>query len=478
MDKSNSTKGGRHPFPVWFIWFVRIMLAAAIVYGGFWVRQRLIDTAPQNKRRPKGERTAVVEVKPLRRESRRVTLSAMGTVIPICELDLRSRVNGEVVEMSPSLEPGGRLNAGDMVLRLDTDDYELALSRAQAALRDVEAQSSELDLQEKNYVDSLEIAKSAVKLGEEELGRKASLVRGDSISKSARDAEERTVLSLRAQVQSIENSLRLLPSRRAVTQAKLEQAKDLVAQARLDLERTTIRCPFNAVVIERSATIGAQVTAQTSLARLVDADAFHVETPIRMSRLNWIALPANGKPGANVIVRPSGANHLDSQYKGEVVRLQASLEKGGRLARILVKVEDPLDASATPLLLDSFVNVEIEGPLLEDVFVLPGDTVRGGGDVWLLTSEGRLDVRRVTSAWSDGESVIVRGGLKEGERLILSDIASPVPGMKLSLPDEARKAMSAKGAGPGKGGPVKGGPGKGGQGKRAGAESGGKAGAR
>ena len=106
------------------------------------------------------------------------------------------------------------------------------------------------------------------------------------------------------------------------------------------------------------------------------------------------------------------------------------------MARLLVGVRDPLDLAKPapdrhPLLLDAYVRVELEGTTLRDVIRIPRSALRNGNQVWVMTGDGSLAIRDVTIAWSGPGHVDISAGLDNGERVVTSGLAAPVPGMAL-----------------------------------------------
>jgi hypothetical protein len=118
-----------------------------------------------------------------------------------------------------------------------------------------------------------------------------------------------------------------------------------------------------------------------------------------------------------------------------VVRALGDLEEEGRMARLLVSVDDPLgfEVSAPPLLLGSFVRVEIDGTPLVDVAVLDAALLHDGKHVWVMNDSNELEIRAVTVAFRGRDQVFVSSGLSAGERVIRSGLSVPVAGMSLRL---------------------------------------------
>ena len=500
------------PVPVWFVWVIRLAVAGAIVWAGFMVYGWLMAHKPKRDRRPRGERVVTVETRTLERVSQQITIATTGTVVPARELSLMPRVSGQVVEVSSELEPGGVLAARSTVVTIDRTDFELELSRAETTLAtarnacaraDVQlatsrnrllqsqAQLTQARAQETQTEASLiqagaqvvtaeygyaiergkqDVAKhewtlvehreSATELERELTLRKPHLRKAESDVEAAKagvKGAQGTVDAALGAVAVAEAAVEIAKATIEADALALESAKSAVksaevglARAKLDLVRTEVRVPFNAVVVDRTVTVGAQVSPQTRLAGLVDADAFWVEVALPLDRTPWIAMPVDGKPGAAAVVRHSGALGGRGEWRGTVVHRLPQLEPNGRQVRLLVEVRNPLVApdGVPPLLLDSFVSVELAGPKLDNVLVLPRVCIHNGNEVWLRNGEKRLEVRTIDVLWSDGQSAVVETGLEAGEQLVISDVASAIPGMQIALPGES----PARGGPPGQAG--------------------------
>ncbi len=66
---------------------------------------------------------------------------------------------------------------------------------------------------------------------------------------------------------------------------------------------------------------------------------------------------------------------------------------------------------------------------------LPRSALREESKVWIY-QDGLLEIRPVTVVWRDADTVYLSGGVSPGERIVTTDIATPVEGMKLRLPDQ------------------------------------------
>jgi multidrug efflux pump subunit AcrA (membrane-fusion protein) len=230
-----------------------------------------------------------------------------------------------------------------------------------------------------------------------------------------------------------------------------------VQRAHLSLSRTTLVAPFNAFVQMERVDLGQLVGPQSQLATLVGTDTFWVQVSIPLDKLPYVKLPQGDNAGSHARVWiDTGQGRIERE--GRVIRLLGDLDPVGRMARLVVEVQDPfglkpktssaesglakptdeMDAgsptpSALPLLLGSFVHVDIEGKRLDQVVEIPRRALRSDNTVWLLNSKDELTIKSVRVVWSTSRSTIIRGSLATGDRVIVSRLGGAVSGMKLRV---------------------------------------------
>ncbi|MEL6187279.1 MAG: HlyD family efflux transporter periplasmic adaptor subunit, partial [Myxococcota bacterium] len=228
-------------------------------------------------------------------------------------------------------------------------------------------------------------------------------------------------------------------------QAELEAARSALERAQVDLGRTTLRAPFDAFVKEESVDLGQLVQPNASIMTLVGTAAFWVQVSLLLGDLGFLQLPApDGTGGSRVRVRQSLGGGQNIDVEGRVLRVLGDLDPKGKMAQVLVQVDNPLDLDTTvPLLLGSVVSVRIEGEPLEDVYVLPRLALHEDGKVWLVEG-GKLAIREVSVVHRALDEVFVRGGLGQDAVVITSRIPAPVPGMALRIEDGSSKTAEAR----------------------------------
>jgi multidrug efflux pump subunit AcrA (membrane-fusion protein) len=216
----------------------------------------------------------------------------------------------------------------------------------------------------------------------------------------------------------------------------VKNARADLEKAVLNLSRTKIRVPFNALVLEKKVDSGSLVTTQGELATLVDVDAFLVETLVPPDRL--AALNINEKTGSKAIIR---SQYSKEPWQGTLVRTTGKISSKSRMAGVIIFVKDPLglknQETRPQLLLDDYVDVRIQGQILENVYSIPRSILRDKNTVWVYQS-GKLVIKQVSLAWKEENLVFIRSGILPGDEVITSDLPAPVNGMALQQDSGAR----------------------------------------
>jgi RND family efflux transporter MFP subunit len=386
----------------------KILLPLIIIALGLAVGTYLKRTAPKASRRPPVAMVPLVQVETLSAKPQKVVVEAMGTVVAARQIQLKSRVAGEIIFVHEDFIEGGLLKAGTEILRIDPKDYQLALAQKKRALADAQ------------FEFEVEQGYQAV------AKREWELLAGDG------------------QPDDLNADLALRKPHLERARARIEAARADLEQAQLDLERTVVRAPFNAIVLTKQVDIGTRTTANEALALLVDADQFWVRVAVPLEQLRWIKLPSQ----TNAAGAKARILYRDQYQRPALVsKLLNDLGEAGQMARLIATVEDPLGIAADqpnppPLLLGEVVQVEIEGGRVENAITIPRRALRDQDRIWIMSADGRLEIRPVTIAWRGQQSVLVTEGVSDGERLIVSDLATPVAGMQLKV-DQAPAGAAA-----------------------------------
>ncbi|GAB6053846.1 efflux RND transporter periplasmic adaptor subunit [Magnetospira thiophila] len=380
---------------------LRLVLPLVILVGAGLVGLQMMQTSPKAERKPPQRMARLVEVLPVEVTTRRAVVEATGTVRAARTITLQPRISGPVIGISPEFLPGGLFTVGEEILRIDDTDYALVVQQRQAALAEAQANHS-------------------IELGQQAIARSEFKLLGKNIGKN-------------------ESGLVLRAPQLSKVEAALRTAESSLKQARLELSRATVTAPFDAVVETRDVNLGAQVTPTTKLATLIGTDRYWVEVPVPTDRLKWLHIPRRGEDlGSEVRIFDEAAWGAGAYRTGRVIGMQSGLEEQGRMAKLLVAVEDPLslkpeNAGQPVLLIGSYVRAEIQGVEIGPGAVLPRHLLRDDNTLWLMDGDNKLQILPVELLYKQRDWVMLKTPLDAEARIVSTDLASPVAGMPLRL---------------------------------------------
>ncbi len=361
----------------------------------------ILNSKPKPKRRPPVKISSVVKVQEVKKVSKDIIIEAMGTVLSSRTLALKPSVSGTVQGVNENLVPGGLVKKGDVLISLDTRDYQFVYEK-----RKNELEAVLMDLR-------LEEGSQAVALREYELIKEYS---GDSLNDAPMD-------------------LALRKPQLAKTKARAAAARTEMAMAQLNLERTSLTAPFNGIVIDKNVATGAQVNSQTTVATIADTDTYWVRVSLPQKDLALMKLPVDGLDGPQAEITNIGQRIGVEMWQGELVRILPDVDPKGLMVRILIAIDNPTTPQKgnLPLLIGSVVRAQIEGLKIDHCYPVPRGVLRPDQTVLIASDEDTLVIQAVAIAWQNDEEAYVISGLKEGDRLITSNIAAPIPGMALTV---------------------------------------------
>ncbi len=387
---------------------ITLLIALLIIGIATGISIYWVSNPPKAEKVHKEQQAPHVSVMAIKVIDHPTTIYAMGDVIPSQSLNLTSRISGMVTELGENFIEGGRLQKGEKIVQLDPTDFRLVIEQRKS------------DLAQAEFKYKLEQGQQAIAKQEYEL-------LGSTLSQQERE------LVLR------KPHLNAARSNVSAATARLKQAQ-------LDLERTLTVSPFNAIILNRNANIGSWISTfstGTPLAKLVSTDNFWIDTSLPMDKLKWLSIPglSNDLPSAVKVMYDSAWGEGIFR-KGMVKRLKAEVEPAGRMAKLIIEVNDPLslyldNKGAPSMVLGTFVRVAIEGKVLKDVIALPESVLHDGRSLWLVDQQQTLMVQEVKPIWSEqGLIYLPKKMLAEGVRVITSNLSTPVVGMDVHVVEE------------------------------------------
>ncbi len=335
---------------------------------------------------PKKERLdldPLVEVLVLEAMTANFTIGSQGTVRPRTETTLSAEVSGTISQISPKFVAGGVFQAGEVLMRIDSTNYDVALLQAEALVtqRQIEHDGAK-KLQSQGYRAESEYASAVA----------------------------------------------------ALASAKAEQVR-----AQRNLERTYIRVPYEGMVRSRDTDLGEFVNTGTPLGVVFATDFAEIRLPLTDLDLAYIDLPktadlansgeAHG-PAVRITARQKGQ---DVEWPARIVRSEGVVDEKSRVTYAVARVKDPyqLHSDGVPLPVGTFVTAIIDGTVAENVIQIPRGIVRGTNELVFVDAEDKIDIRNVDIVRSDSESAYVSDGASPGERVVITVLESAIDGLKV-----------------------------------------------
>ncbi len=385
-----------------FVLILAIALSALIIKNG---------KKPHHKQHAPA--TTVVEVIQLRKSDFQIWIKSQGTVRPRTESTLIPEISGRIIKISAAFREGAFFEAGEELLQIDPSNYQLAITVA------------------KSQVAAMKLA-----LAEEQA--------------KARQAEKNWQ---RLGLEEQPTGLVLHKPQLAAARASLASAEALLKQARLDQQRTHIVAPYAGRILEQQVDIGQYVSPGTLLAKIYAVDYAEIRLPLSNQQLQFINVPElyRGQDQKNLILPEVSiiANMGLKRYQwiGLIVRAEGAYDTRNRRLSLVAQIDNPYAKNAEnrpPLKVGQFVEAEIEGKLLKNVFVIPADAIKNSAQVMIVDEQSQLNIRQIDIIWRDADVAIVRTGLQEGEWLAITPVQYAVNGLTVRAMKQGNAILTTK----------------------------------
>lgn len=386
----------------------------------------------------------LVSVEPAMRQDVPVVIEGHGAVRPAVQVEVVPQVAGQIVELHPAMVDGGFFDAGDVLLRIDPTDYELAM--AEAAAQHEQAEAERLSAEARLVEARVELADAHI-----EVDHARTLHAKGAATPRELDRAELVVERAEAVLQGADAALRRADAVRRM-------AGVAVRAAEVSLERTRLTLPFDGRVLDERVDLGRHVRPGDAIATVYGTDLLEIDVPLQDGELAWFdvprrAAPADGNadgpdgppgatanpealpgPEAEVSVAFAGRS---GTWAGRVVRSAGQVDARSRMVHVVVQVPGPADGRDADLLVPGmFVQVAITGRVLHDVITVPLHALRDGDRVWVV-ADGRLRVRPVQVVRRTGDAACIRSGLAGGELVVTTALDIVTDGMVVRVSEAA-----------------------------------------
>jgi RND family efflux transporter MFP subunit len=321
-------------------------------------------------------------------------LNASGYVVAQRKAAVASKVTGRLISLS--VEEGSRVKEGQVIARLESDDVAAALKQAEANLNAAR--------------HNLEEAKADLNDAELSFKRDKELVAQGFISRAEYDTAEARYKKAAAAV--------------AAAQAEIKANNAALQGAKVAMEYTLIRAPFDAVVLTKNADIGDIVTpigaaanVQAAVVTIADMSSLQVEADVSESNLRLVKV---GQPcEIQLDALP------DLRFRGAVHMIVPTADRSKATVLVKVKFMDK-DSRILPEMSAkvAFLSREVREDEQKARTAIPARAVvvrKGKHSVFLLKDD-RVKETPVTTGETLGDMIEVLGGVKTGDRIAVSPL--------------------------------------------------------
>ncbi len=373
----------------------QIILPFVILLVGILIAVLFISMKKPPETKAEVDNTPIVSIEKIIVSPMTLDVQSYGIVTPKYETEMVAQVSGQIVELSPLFVPGGFVKKGQLLARIDPSDYEANLIDAEANM-----------------------ASARASLEQEEAQGKVAQSEWETITNAS------------------PSELSLRKPQLAQELAKVKAAQASVLRAKRNLERTEIRAPYDAMVESRNIGLGSFVSVTFNVGKLLGTSVAEIRLPVADQQLKF--LKGNGVESVAV---------LEGTYSGEtkkwpakIIRSEGVIDSTSRMSYLVAEIKDPYllspeNTSTLPLRFGSYVNAKILGQHIEEATSLPRYLVKDSR-VALLDEESTLHYAEVNIIRNLGPNVVISGGLKSGDQIIVSTLEYPIEGMKLALSDD------------------------------------------
>jgi RND family efflux transporter MFP subunit len=383
---------------------LRIILCVLILAGGFIGMKKMKQMKKPPQKVERKEPALPVEVVQVRAEKAPVIISGYGEIISRADVTLPAEVAGRITFAHKDLQPGAIIKKGEILYKINEQDFRLNLETAQARLKSL---TRDLELARKEYQRVSNLYKK------KKVGTQSSVEKG-----------EQSVNAINSQIIQVEQS---------------------IAQAKLQLGRCLIQAPFTGRITELHAEQDEYVTPGKDLLTLTDDSDIEIRVSLdSRDAVDWLRFKPRKQEDNSWFGLPEETGCTVTWTENESIRATGSLDRvvrfDPRTRSLTVAIRLRPDASSTfPLVQGMFCRVDIEGRSLDRVFLLPRSAVSFEQAVYVVEKD-RLHTRKVEVARIEGGIAFITNGLEQGEQVIITRLENPLENSLVTVLDADQQA--------------------------------------
>ncbi|WP_106478461.1 MdtA/MuxA family multidrug efflux RND transporter periplasmic adaptor subunit [Phytohalomonas tamaricis] len=384
-----------------------VLALIALIAFGFWhfrsgSNEQGQAKAPGGRPFGGGAATAVAAIA-AEQQDFPIYLTALGTVTPLHSIEVRSRVEGELVAVN--FEEGQYVEKGQTLAQIDARGYQADLDQAQAQLKEDQAQLAS---------------------ARQDLARYQKLIKSNYISRQELETQQQLVKQYEGAV---------------------EADKASIQNARVSLDYTTVVAPVDGIIGIRNVDPGnvVQLGDENPIATLTQLDPISVIFSMPSKYL--ASLRQRQLAGEDIDVTALNSDETQTLSSGTLTSIDSAIDTATGTIRMRAR----FDNDATTLFPNEFVNVRLTQQTLHDTVVVPETAIQTSQDgtyVYVVGADNKVTRRAVTLSASDDTHAAVASGVEAGEQVVVDGVDNLRDGASVrvvshSLPgDDTNEATS------------------------------------
>jgi len=375
---------------------VKMLIGISIITLVFLLSFYWLKNRPTAHKKLPQKTESVVTVKLLQQQNYQMKISSIGQVYAKKQIDIKSQLAGKVIAVHKNFFIGGIVKKEEVVVQIEKKDYEIKRIQEQAKLS-----KAKLDWQQE--LGRQKIARQEYKLLEKEL----------------KGSQKKLVLR-RPQLASF--------------RASLKSAQAAYNLSQLNLQRTSIKAPYDLIIQKIFTNIGATVRTYDSIATINGTDKYLLKSNITQKQRNQLDHKK----------REVMFSHLDREnqskpYEATLISVAPQLDSKSKLVQIISEINDPLNLkqqhkNAHRVFIDSLMRVNVKGKILQNVYIIDSQHISNDGTIQTVDKKNILKIIKVQVLDLDKNKTIISSqNIPLGTFMVTSHISIPVEGMKLSI---------------------------------------------
>ena len=325
-----------------------------------------------------------------------VKIISSGTTTPLTQTILNAEVGGEVIYRSKKFSEGSSVIEGEILAKIDDTDLQLQYKNALLQLANAEVQYS-------------------LQLAEAEVAKEAWEKMGDGIA----------------------SDLMLKKPQLKQAEALLEVAKAQVSSAEKKLNKTEIVAPYAGRIQNVNIDLGTTIIPGQPVGAMYTSSEIEITLAIKDNDLQFLSIPMDGR---KLDSSEQALVQIESFYKGKIQSWQGKLERVDgvidpvtRMINLIAVFEnDFIETNQSNLPIGLFVEAKIDGIKLNDVFQIPVTAISENNVVYIVDSNNELELRELSILKKYSDFVIVKEGIRAGERIVTSKLSTASNGIKVN----------------------------------------------